>query len=88
MGPAGVMTQETAKQAACKIVMSDVRGCQSATPGTIVLDGTYMGIPAFDANGNGIIPEAADTLQVLCETYFGVTPGDASGCRRICGCAG
>ena len=87
MGPASLMNQNAALNAGCKSVMSNINGCQSAIPANVLFDGTYMGIGKFDANGDGQVT-AADTLQALCEKYYGVTAGDASGCRKECGCSG
>ncbi len=72
---------EAAKAAACGVVMREEAGCSTTTPSTILLDGTEPGVPAFD------VPGAADNLQMLCETFYGVTAGSASECRQVCGCA-
>ena len=87
VGPAGLMTQEAAKTQGCNRVMSAVGGCQSATPASILFDGTTGSVGKFDANGDGSIT-AADTLQALCEKFYGVAAGSAAGCRQVCGCSG
>jgi hypothetical protein len=85
MGPAGIVTQDAAKSAACKIVMSNVAGCEQADPTAIILG--ELGTSPFDGNKDGhacytgstdtacigaaALPE--DTLQDLCKNYFGVT---------------
>jgi len=93
MGPAGIVTQDSAKSSACKIVMSNVSGCQTTDPTTIKLDGTY-GVTKFDADKDGIPGGTGDSLEKLCENYFGVGTATStlaqneSNCRRVCGCSG
>ncbi len=103
MGPAGIVTQDAAKSSACKLVMSNVGGCMSSDPTAIVLGET--GVPPFDANRDGHLcytgttdtacagPPAlpTDTLQLLCQTYYGISSAATdrvAQCRKVCGCTG
>ena len=72
-------TLEYIKNNACSILMRDPRGCNNvSTDSTLVKD--------FDANKDGK-KDSADTLQALCENYYGVNIGDQTACKRICGCS-
>ena len=86
IGPATTINQGAAKNSGCNYVMNNPNGCQTVTPSTIVF-GAAGGPPKFDVDGNGQYT-AADTLQALCEKYYSVAPGDAVGCRKVCGCQG
>ena len=90
LGPAGTMTQESAKESACTYVMNKVGGCMTANTSAIIF-GAAGGPPAYDADGDGTIESTdtagADTLQALCDTYFGAAGSQAT-CRRVCGCSG
>ena len=43
-------------------------------------------IKNFDANKNGETNDVEDTLQALCENYYGASVGSQSHCKKICGC--
>jgi len=94
MGPAGVMTQNSAKQKYCAIIMRSPNGCQ----GGIALNSTQIG--DFDANRDGkmdpgntwvwgttqcITVANADNLAALLNCYYGV--GSESEGLKACGCA-
>jgi len=85
MGPAGVISSESAKNAACQRVMRNPAGCVTVDPSTILLDGSIAGVPGFDADNDGDV-DADDDLLDLCQNYFGATT--KSDCRKLCGCSG
>jgi hypothetical protein len=74
----GTVGVDAVKGAACRFVIYDC----SVLLTDVVFDGT-MELPVFDANGNGITPEAADNLETLCSNYY---DADATQCKRLCGC--
>ena len=86
-GSQGV-TIEAAKAAGCGELMRTGAGCTGVDPATIIYDGTnaHLHVLRFDANGDGIAGAATDTLQALCNRYYGTTT--ASDCRKVCGCGG
>ena len=96
MGPAGVMSQNAAKQKYCAFVTRSPTGCQS----TDLLNGTA--IYDFDANHNGALDGGTDAyvwtattncagttthdnLATLLQCYYGVGSGLEG--LRSCGCA-
>ncbi len=83
------LSSEMAKSKSCSIVMKNPNGCITVDPSSIAFDGTLSDLPPYDANGDGKI-NSSDTLQSLCEEYFGVTGATAaekaSNCRKVCGC--
>jgi len=106
-GGATAISVEAAKSAGCGRLMRDIRTCSAVDPyGEIPFDGSVPGVPKFDVNKDGLfcsviasVPPAVgpcagqptDTLQTLCETYYGISPTDAqrfSQCRKVCGCGG
>jgi hypothetical protein len=99
-GGATTISVEAAKSAGCGKLMRDVRGCTAVDPATILFDGTAIGVPKYDVNGDGhYCPADAvacagppalqdDSLQYLCVKYYGTTLIDQVGCRKVCGCGG
>lgn len=83
-GSQGV-TMEAAKAAGCGALMRNSTGCAGADTTAINYTGTYPAVPRMDVNNDHNI-DGGDTLQHLCETYYGVAAGDQVGCRRVCGC--
>lgn len=73
LGPALGVGVESVKISACRELIN--RGC--GDPAEISVD--------FDADRNGSIDDG-DTLQLLCETFYGCDNGDTSCCKQICGC--
>ena len=49
-------------------------------------DTEAIGIANFDVDGSGTMGDSGDTLQALCEEYYGVEADDQVGCRLKCGC--
>jgi hypothetical protein len=96
-GSQGV-TVEAMKAAGCGALMRDARGCTSIDPATqIYFDGSTATVPKFDINKDGkfcpagptcVAADPADSLQLLCSTYYGTSATGASDCRKICGCGG
>jgi hypothetical protein len=84
-GSQGV-TIEAAKAAGCGALMRNSSGCTGVDPAIINFTGTYPAVPSMDVNHDDAI-NAGDTLQSLCNTYYG-TAGSQNACRRICGCGG
>ncbi|NIO45012.1 MAG: hypothetical protein GTN36_05675 [Candidatus Aenigmarchaeota archaeon] len=70
------MYSETSKGRACYDLVK--MGCEETSTKDIIME-------CFDANKDGK-KDSSDTLQALCETYYGVPVGDQSKCRMICGC--
>jgi hypothetical protein len=80
------ITLEAAKTIGCAALLRDSAGCTSVDPGLIMFDGVsaFRHVVRFDADGNGTPGELTDTLQQLCNRYYGTaTAGD---CRKVCGC--
>ena len=46
-------------------------------------DATKIMIIDFDANRNGKVNDTEDTLQALCEGYFGIEKGNQTACKEI-----
>jgi hypothetical protein len=71
----GSLSYEAVKNTACAELVRT--GCGDTTQ--IITTG-------FDVDGSGTAGDSGDTLQLLCETYYGVTSGDQVACRTVCGC--
>ncbi|MDI6606666.1 MAG: hypothetical protein QME65_05960 [Candidatus Omnitrophota bacterium] len=73
MGPAGGVSVEAAKIAACREFVS--KGCVGST--------ADISVTNFDADNSGAY-DAGDTLQALCANYYNA-PGETA-CKDLCGC--
>jgi hypothetical protein len=70
----GAVSYQAAKNAGCEELVRT--GCGDTT--AIIVN--------FDSNGDGTVGGAGDTLQALCEGWYGVASGDQIACRQLCGC--
>jgi hypothetical protein len=62
----------------CVDLVISPNGCNKVLTDSIL-------IKDFDANKDGKI-DKKDTLQALCENYFGIVKGNQTDCRKFCGC--
>ena len=85
-GSTGVSV-DTAKAAACGVLMRNVSGCTTVDPDSIVFNSSQYPVPDFDVDQDGVIREIADdTLRDLCDRYYRTS--DDTSCRKVCGCGG
>ena len=58
-------------------------GCMNFKINYNCTDTTKVMIIDFDANRDGEVNDTKDTLQALCEGYFGVGKGNQTACKEI-----
>jgi hypothetical protein len=73
----GSLSIQAAKNSACEELVRN--GCGSTT--SVIVQ--------FDVDVSGTAGDSGDTLQLLCQEYYGVaedSPTAVADCRDICGC--
>lgn len=76
-GGGATITLGAVKQQACAELLNAAEGCGAADPGAITVQ--------YDADRSGTVDDS-DTLQELCENYYGCDSDDKACCRRVCAC--